>query len=158
MNEIEETHIVNQWGHLERTDLSIPTTVPDRPLADMVREFHLKFGHPVRTEPRLVDSEEFIQVMKWVRDELDELFDAFAAGDLVEFVDALSDTSYFLAGLSWRCGVNLDKVNTAVHESNMSKLGADGKPIYGPDGKIQKGPNYFTPKLGFVLGVDTTDD
>ena len=27
--------------------------------------------------------------------------------------------------------------------SNMSKLGADGKPIYRKDGKVMKGPNYF---------------
>jgi len=38
-----------------------------------------------------------------------------------------------------------------VHASNMSKLGADGLPIYREDGKILKGPNYFKPNLKKVL-------
>ena len=42
---------------------------------------------------------------------------------------------------------NLDEAFVRVHESNMSKLDEDGKPIYREDGKIMKGPNYFTPTL-----------
>jgi len=38
-----------------------------------------------------------------------------------------------------------------VHESNMSKLGEDGKPIYREDGKVLKGPNYKEPDLGDLV-------
>jgi predicted HAD superfamily Cof-like phosphohydrolase len=38
-----------------------------------------------------------------------------------------------------------------VHASNMSKLGEDGKPIYGPNGKVLKGPNYFKPDIAGIL-------
>ena len=38
-----------------------------------------------------------------------------------------------------------------VHQSNMSKLGADGKPIYREDGKVLKGPNYKKPDLSDLM-------
>lgn len=31
-------------------------------------------------------------------------------------------------------------------DSNASKLGADGKPIYDANGKFLKGPNYWKPE------------
>jgi len=40
-----------------------------------------------------------------------------------------------------------------VHNSNMSKLGEDGRPIYREDGKVMKGPNYFGPNLKKVLDI-----
>jgi predicted HAD superfamily Cof-like phosphohydrolase len=42
---------------------------------------------------------------------------------------------------------DLDEAMHRVHESNMSKLGEDGKPIYRADGKVLKGPNYKEPTL-----------
>lgn len=50
-----------------------------------------------------------------------------------------------------QCGIPLKKVVDEIHASNMSKLGADGKPIYREDGKVLKGPNYFTPNLEKVI-------
>ena len=41
-----------------------------------------------------------------------------------------------------------------VHESNMSKLGADGKPILREDGKVLKGPNYKKPDLTDLIKKD----
>lgn len=40
-----------------------------------------------------------------------------------------------------------------VHESNMSKLGDDGKPIYREDGKVLKGPHYKPPNLEDLIGT-----
>lgn len=45
-----------------------------------------------------------------------------------------------------------------VHASNMSKLGADGKPVVREDGKILKGPNYFKPDLEGVIGFLDNED
>jgi predicted HAD superfamily Cof-like phosphohydrolase len=52
-------------------------------------------------------------------------------------------------------GIDIDAVVEAIHRSNLSKLGADGKPIYREDGKVLKGPNYTTPTadIKFILGV-----
>lgn len=54
-----------------------------------------------------------------------------------------------------RAELPLEKIIEAIHESNMSKLGADGKPIFREDGKVLKGPNFFTPtaKIKELLGV-----
>lgn len=46
---------------------------------------------------------------------------------------------------------DLNAVFVEIHNSNMSKLGADGKPIYREDGKILKGENYFKPDIEKVL-------
>jgi hypothetical protein len=42
---------------------------------------------------------------------------------------------------------DLDKALDRVHESNLSKLGENGNPIYREDGKVLKGPNYQPPNL-----------
>ena len=44
-------------------------------------------------------------------------------------------------------GIDLDKCFEEVQNSNMSKLGEDGKPIYNESGKVMKGPKYFKPDL-----------
>ena len=49
----------------------------------------------------------------------------------------------YAAAMDW----DLDEAMKRVHQSNMSKLDAYGKPIYRPDGKVLKGPNYEPPHL-----------
>ena len=44
-----------------------------------------------------------------------------------------------------------EKIFDEIQKSNMSKLDADGKPIYREDGKVMKGPNYFKPNLKKIL-------
>ena len=53
----------------------------------------------------------------------------------------------FLRIAGSQLGGFLDEALNRVHESNMSKLDADGKPIYREDGKVLKGPNYKPPNL-----------
>jgi predicted HAD superfamily Cof-like phosphohydrolase len=62
---------------------------------------------------------------------------------LKELVDVLVTCHQKAAAYGW----DLQTAHNRVHESNMSKLGADGKPIRREDGKILKGPNYFEPNL-----------
>ena len=71
--------------------------------------------------------------------------------DHIEAADALTDIEYVTLGSGHSIGVNLDACFEEVHGSNMSKAGADGKPIFREDGKIEKGPNYYRPNLGKVL-------
>lgn len=71
--------------------------------------------------------------------------------DIVETADALGDLDYVVAGTSVAFGIPHDDVVEEIHASNMSKLGADGKPIYREDGKVLKGPNYFKPNIKKIL-------
>ena len=75
------------------------------------------------------------------------------AGDLVEVADALGDMLYILCGTIIEHGLQdkIEEVFAEIQRSNMTKLGADGKPIYREDGKVMKGPNYSPPDLAGVL-------
>jgi len=59
----------------------------------------------------------------------------------------LADLVYVCYQYAENMGWFLDEALDRVHESNMSKLGEDGKPIYREDGKVLKGPNYKPPIL-----------
>ena len=71
--------------------------------------------------------------------------------DIKEVADALTDILYVTYGAGHAFGINLDKCFTEVQNSNMSKLGSDGRPIYNDKGKVMKGPNYFKPDLNKFL-------
>ena len=82
-----------------------------------------------------------------IKEELNELKEAIENKDLKEVADALTDILYVTYGTGHAFGINLDKCFEEVQNSNMSKLGLDGKPIYNEMGKVMKGPNYFKPDL-----------
>ena len=86
-----------------------------------------------------------------IEEELEELKDAINKKDLKETIDALTDILYVTYGAGHAFGVNLDKCFAEVQNSNMSKLGEDGKPIFNENGKVMKGPNYFKPNLSQFL-------
>ena len=86
-----------------------------------------------------------------IEEELEELKDAIKNKDLKETIDALTDILYVTYGAGHAFGVNLDKCFEEVQNSNMSKLGIDGKPIFNENGKVMKGPNYFKPNLNQFL-------
>ena len=74
--------------------------------------------------------------------------------DTVAYADALADLVYVAYGAAIEAGIDLNMVLRDVHRSNMSKLDADGKPIYREDGKVLKGPHYSAPNIKEVLGLD----
>ncbi len=82
-----------------------------------------------------------------INEELEELKEAINNKDIKEVADALTDILYVTYGAGHAFGINLDKCFKEVQNSNMSKLGNDGKPIYNDKGKVMKGPNYFKPDL-----------
>ena len=82
-----------------------------------------------------------------IKEELDELTEAMKNKDLLEVADALTDILYVTYGAGHAFGINLDKCFDEVQNSNMSKLGENGEPIYNESGKVMKGPNYFKPDL-----------
>ena len=85
-----------------------------------------------------------------------EYFEAAQRGDLVEVADALGDMLYILCGTILEHGLQhkIEEVFNEIQRSNMSKLGANGQPIYREDGKVMKGPNYFKPDIEKILELD----
>ena len=86
-----------------------------------------------------------------ILEKLSNVLDPDIKKDLKETIDALTDILYVTYGAGHAFGVNLDKCFEEVQNSNMSKLGEDGKPIYNEAGKVMKGPNYFKPDLSKYL-------
>lgn len=86
-------------------------------------------------------------------EENQEYLEAANNNDMVEVADALGDMLYILCGTILEHGMQykIEEVFEEIQRSNMSKLGADGKPIYREDGKVLKGPNYFKPDIQGIL-------
>lgn len=118
---------------------------------EKVKEFMEKFGQEVRSSPELPDDDVLELRYQLIKEELSELDTAMWQNDLIEVADALTDLLYVVYGAGLAFGIDLDKCFEEVHDSNMSKLGADGKPIYREDGKILKGPNFREPDLKRVI-------
>ena len=112
-----------------------------------VGEFMKTFGQEIKNKPSF-STEKINQLrVSLIQEELDELKEAMAKNDLLEVADALTDLLYVTYGAGHAFGIDLDKCFNEVQNSNMSKLGEDGKPIYNEFGKVMKGPNYFKPDL-----------
>lgn len=117
---------------------------------DQVMEFHETYACTIKTAPDISDSKTNDLRISLLAEELDELKEALKNGDIVETLDALIDLQYVLDGAFISFGLQdvKEAAFAEVHASNMSKLGADGKPIYREgDGKVLKGPNYFKPDI-----------
>lgn len=128
---------------------------------DKVREFHRSFGLPIDAG---MTEETLALRMKLISEEFNELAEAamkvvmrereYGKNPLLvvnsvqlqkakeHFIKELSDLAYVVDGTFVTAGIDKTAAINRVHESNMSKLGEDGKPIHREDGKVLKGPNY----------------
>ncbi|WP_454934732.1 GNAT family N-acetyltransferase, partial [Actinomyces oris] len=138
----------------------------------LVRRFHHVYGLPVQTDGASLERESLDMRMSLIAEEFSELVGAVygqaaraeiessyrravaaddGTRDTVETADALADLIYVIYGMALETGIDLASVLAEVQRSNMSKLGADGKPVYREDGKVLKGPGYFPPNVEAVL-------
>lgn len=121
---------------------------------EAVRLFHNAFGLGV-SETMKADLGEKKNTLRFnlMDEENNEYFEAAQNNDLVEVADALGDMLYILCGTILEHGMQykIEEVFEEIQRSNMSKLDADGKPIYREDGKVLKGPNYFKPNIKEIL-------
>jgi len=127
---------------------------PFHDVIQAVADFHEAFGIENNNEPIGQLSPEQVQLrFDLMQEENEEYLEAAMKGDIVEIADALGDQLYILAGTILRHGLQhkIIEVFEEIQRSNMSKLGADGKPIYREDGKVLKGENYFRPNIQSVL-------
>ncbi len=118
---------------------------------EKVGMFMKTFGQEVKTKAKLSNDKINELRISLINEELEELKKAINDNDILEVADALTDILYVAYGAGHAFGINLDKCFNEVQESNMSKLGSDGKPIYNESGKVMKGPNYFKPDLSKFL-------
>jgi len=112
-----------------------------------VGTFMKTFGQEVKTKPSLSTDKINKLRIDLIKEELDELQEAMKNNDLLEVADALTDILYVTYGAGHAFGIDLDKCFDEVQNSNMSKLGENGEPIYNESGKVMKGSKYFKPDL-----------
>lgn len=129
------------------------TTEPET-LQSMVEHFHWTYNQAVDQRT----NEVLALRRRLVREEFNELMDellvahkAVTVGDPIPNLGGIAkeaaDVLVVVFGTAVSLGIDLEEAFRRVHASNMSKLGSDGKPILRGDGKVLKGPNYFTPDM-----------
>ena len=114
---------------------------------EKVKLFMNTYGQEVKDKAEFSDVKTNKLRIDLIKEELEELTQAMIDKNLLEVADALTDILYVTYGAGHAFGIDLDKCFDEVQNSNMSKLGEDGKPIYNESGKVMKGPNYFKPDL-----------
>lgn len=131
-----------------------------------VAEFHNAFMVENAEKPQLLSKEDYDLRFALMKEENDEYLEACQSNDLVGIADALGDQLYILCGTILKHGMQdvIQKVFAEIHESNMSKLGPDGKPLINgvnmelvpdkPYGKILKSENYRKPDIDKILKDD----
>ena len=118
---------------------------------EKVRLFMKTYGQEVKDKAGFSDAKTNKLRINLIKEELEELTEAMQNENLIEVADALTDILYVTYGAGHAFGIDLDKCFEEVQNSNMSKLGEDGKPINNEAGKVMKGPNYFKPDLSKFL-------
>lgn len=145
---------LNFWDYYNQegafTGVSVSTYIPRTPL-EMVRDFQGSMGQEMDREwkgnARGKDTLDEFR-FRLLNEEFREVQDSGTAEELLK---ELADLLYVTYGYAATFGWDLDEAFKRVHESNMSKLGEDGKPIRREDGKVLKGPNYKPPYLGDLV-------
>ena len=117
------------------------------PYFTSVKRFMEIFGQEIKQKASFPNDKITALRYDLIKEELDELKEAIDKKDIKEVADALTDILYVTYGAGHAFGINLDKCFEEVQNSNMRKLGRDGKPIYNEKGKVLKGPNYTPPNL-----------
>ena len=125
----------------------------DKTNFEMVGEFMNTFGQEVKNDPDWPSEDTQKLRLELIAEELEEMWDAIENKDLVGVADALTDILYVTYGAGHAFGMDLDACFLEVHDSNMSKLGPDGRVIRREDGKVLKSENFFAPDLGPILGL-----
>lgn len=121
---------------------------------DHVAIFHDVFGIGNEESPiGEVSNDTYMLRYKLMREENEEYLEAAEKGDLVEIADALGDMMYILCGTILKHGLQhkIEEVFEEIQRSNMSKLDANGNPIYREDGKVMKSELYFKPDIASIL-------
>lgn len=127
-----------------------PNTPRFTTVIDKVKEFHDAFGIPNNFEPiGSLDERDYRLRHRLMHEENEEYLQASERSDIIEIADALGDKLYILCGTILKHGLQdrITDIFMEIHNSNMSKLDENGKPIYREDGKIMKSDRYYRPDI-----------
>ena len=112
-----------------------------------VIEFHRAFGLPVRETPGDIPDDLKKLRGDLLHEEASELVEAMEGGDLTEIAKEMADVLAIVYGTAISYGIDVDEVFRQVHQSNMSKLDKDGRPVLRADGKVLKSELYRPPYI-----------
>lgn len=129
-------------------------------LGEKVAEFHTAFLIGNKRNPDLLSLQEATLRYTLMREENEEYLEACRKEDLEGIADALGDQLYVLLGTALRHGLmeRLDTIFLEIHRSNMSKLDAQGRPIFREDGKVLKSKGWSPPNLAPLLKEPGDDE
>lgn len=121
-----------------------------------IAQMNAMYRLPAHERPTLPDNtaERLRKFKATLMDEVHEIDDiaaqvaagADAAEVLTAIADLLGDVTVYCRSEALKYGLPLEDVLDIIMDSNESKLGADGNPIYDANGKFLKGPNYWKPE------------
>lgn len=131
-----------------------------KPFKDRIRAMNEMYRLPVADRPGFhaigvpnigTRIEGFWETLQDEINELEQIADLVALGAdqldvLTAIADLLGDIIVYCRSEAMKYGIPLEEVLDVIMDSNESKLGADGKPIYDANGKFLKGPNYWKPE------------
>lgn len=118
---------------------------------DDVKDFMLVCGQKVQHKPKFnAKDKQAILYLNLIKEEVEELIEAFTAEDIVEVADACGDIKWVVEGLEHTLGIPQQEVWDEITASNMSKT-VEGKVIKREDGKILKPDTYFPPNIKKVI-------
>ena len=121
-------------------------------ISEQAKEFRTKYGiknshgRPARSRQKDLIVEEFKEFL-----EADGFLFRHGRNVQAECLKELADLVYVCYQYAENMNWFLDEALNRLHESNMSKLGEDGKPIYREDGNVLKGPGYKPPDLSDLI-------
>jgi predicted HAD superfamily Cof-like phosphohydrolase len=141
-------------------DLEYDPIVPQ----SMVEQFHHTFGAAVDQRTSGVITTRIELLHEEFKELNDELVYAFArvsrtggSDNWSKVAKELADLLYVVYGTAVSLGIDAEEAFRRVHDSNMSKLGLDGKPIVRDDGKVLKGPKYYEPSMAGTYREDNDE-
>ena len=124
--------------------------------AERIAAMNAMYKLPANDHPVLPDdvAGRLTKFKATLMDEVHEIDDIVAMANkgaapaevLVAIADLLGDVIVYCRSEALKYGLPLEDVLDVIMDSNESKLGADGKPIYDANGKFLKGPNYWKPE------------
>ena len=158
------THIVDAFFDRLKQETVFTAMVEDGTLvtnsAAQVAQFHNAFSVPILERPGLPSPERMSLRLALIDEELIELKQAIAADDIGAIAKELADLQYVIDGTFLEFGLGGIKAHiiNAVHASNMSKIGDDGRPVLRDDGKVLKGPNYKPVDISGLLAALVAED
>jgi|TARA_Y100000296_G_C5163002_1_gene252938 predicted HAD superfamily Cof-like phosphohydrolase len=130
---------------------------------ELIKEFNSMYGLDVNDNPTLPTLERLKNFKSILSEEVEEINDIIENYEnslnenqelekekemelMTDISDVLGDLVVYIRSEATKYGIELEKTLDIIMQSNFSKLGEDGKPIYDERGKVMKGPNYWKPE------------